>query len=111
MRKLRGILPTSKTRPKLGPTRDAVATETLLQVTIKLVNLRVGAYMREYGKDEMWATAIRAYYTHLLTGEHMPGTIRIDTEVKQLVRQWVDEARQQTGLAPPNRATKRKKKR
>lgn len=80
-----------------------------MQATARLINERVGAYMREHSKDNRWATLVRAYYTSLITGTKLSGSLKIDAETKQLVYGWVSEARQETGLQPPNRATKKRR--
>jgi GH24 family phage-related lysozyme (muramidase) len=99
--------------PHLGqtPTKQQADRRQLINQALNLINAKVGAYIEEHDKDNHWATAVRYYYQCLVKGQRPSGTVKLDGETKRLVRQWVGEALKQTGLRPPQRATKKKPKR
>ena len=70
-----------------------------------LVNAKVVAYANEQKKDIRWGTLVRTYYTSLLAGTVLSATLRrqMDEETKDLVRQWVREACEETGFKFPTK--------
>lgn len=83
----------------LTPTQRQEEHSRLVQATVRLINERVGTYMKEHSKDNRWNTLVRAYYTSLITGTKLSGSLKIDAETKQLVYGWV--SRGSTRNRPP----------
>lgn len=54
--------------------------------------------------DPQWAKDVRFYLDHLITGGQFPAHVRrrLSEETRGLARQWVDAARETTGLKPPS---------
>jgi hypothetical protein len=94
----------------LAPSKAKIARQEMVEQVEKILNRRVNQYAAEHGGDHYWATRARAVYKHLLTGQSIPGNLKIDQETWSLIKSWVEEVRLDTGLKPPNRATKPKKK-
>lgn len=82
--------------------------QQLISETLQLVYIRADKYRKEYNKDNQWTELVSIYAKSFITGS--PGSTRLDETVKRLVRTWVNEARTATGLEPPTRSTKKKRK-
>jgi hypothetical protein len=94
----------------ITPGKKQEEKQALMRRTYKIVDVKVGEYMKAHDKGDQWATPVRAYYEALIDGRQLSGHIKLDTDTKQLVRQWVREAQEETGHTPPKRATKPKRK-
>ncbi len=83
----------------------------LISAAAQHVDAQVGAHMKAHGENDAWATVVRYHYHRQLRDERpsklMPA---LDDSTRQLVRQWVAEAREATGLQPKPRPQQKKPK-
>jgi hypothetical protein len=90
-------------------TPGVMSRKQLEDTTYRLTQRSIVAHAKalpEGGED--WATRAYSVARCLITGQPLSGLIRADDDMKRLVRDWVNEARTQTGLKPPSRGTKPK---
>jgi hypothetical protein len=72
----------------------------------------IGAYGEEHGLSRGWFTRAEHYARYLLTGKPL-GNVRVDSEIRELVRGFVDQACEEAGFkrpAPGARKSRKKKK-